>query len=262
MCFKEGIIMSLKGKSGVYCIKNLENGKRYIGSSKDLGERKNTHFNNLRREVHVNKHLNASFKKYGEDAFEFFPLLFCDSEEKRIEWEKIFINKFNTFDDKYGYNVSEPGKCPDNRDERHGMWRHDVKNSEILEEFLLGLSGQEIADNLHVSRRTVNRRLNKILGKELYHKISYMRRSEKLRSIKRAQGKGSHRYDMNVPDGKLLKDLYDAGFTQTEIANAFNTTQSTVSQRIHDRKVELFYQNKIRPYFDPNFTKEETRYIL
>lgn len=47
-------------KSGVYCIINLIDGKRYVGSAIDLKERLNQHYRELSTHKHFNDHLQRS----------------------------------------------------------------------------------------------------------------------------------------------------------------------------------------------------------
>ena len=47
--------------SVIYNIKNLSNGKIYIGSTKHFTVRKNAHFRNLLKNKHPNKHLQSAF---------------------------------------------------------------------------------------------------------------------------------------------------------------------------------------------------------
>lgn len=58
-------------QSGIYRITNLRNGKTYVGSSTNIRRRWNHHRGALRRGVHANTYLQASWRKYGEAAFEF-----------------------------------------------------------------------------------------------------------------------------------------------------------------------------------------------
>ena len=58
-------------KQGIYLIQNLENGKKYYGSSLNLDKRLYEHKRNLRLGQHDNKHLQSSWNKYTEDNFKF-----------------------------------------------------------------------------------------------------------------------------------------------------------------------------------------------
>lgn len=57
--------------NAVYEIKNMKNGKCYIGSSSDFQKRKNAHINLLRKGIHHNQPLQEDFNLMGEKAFEF-----------------------------------------------------------------------------------------------------------------------------------------------------------------------------------------------
>lgn len=55
----------------IYLITNLESGKVYVGRTNNPANRKRMHFSELKRGVHGNPHLQASFNKHGMKAFEF-----------------------------------------------------------------------------------------------------------------------------------------------------------------------------------------------
>jgi group I intron endonuclease len=65
--------------SGVYCIRNLINGKIYIGSSVDIKKRWSFHKKTLDKNTHHNGRLQNAWNKYGADAFEFSILEVCFS---------------------------------------------------------------------------------------------------------------------------------------------------------------------------------------
>ena len=65
---------------GVYCIKNIDNGKSYIGSSVRLNRRLVEHKSRLRHGHHGNQHLQRAWDKYGEDAFATEILLELDTD--------------------------------------------------------------------------------------------------------------------------------------------------------------------------------------
>lgn len=63
-------------QSGIYEIVNTVNGKRYIGSSKNIKFRWCIHKTELRQSAHHCAHLQAAWNRYGEEAFQFRVLLF------------------------------------------------------------------------------------------------------------------------------------------------------------------------------------------
>lgn len=82
-------------KSGVYQIRNIQNEKVYIGSCKEFKTRAKQHLSSLRNGKHQNKHLQASYNKWGEKAF-IFEILFvmeADSYARRQK-EQELIDQF------------------------------------------------------------------------------------------------------------------------------------------------------------------------
>jgi len=65
---------------GIYKIINTHNSKCYIGSSKDIKNRLKRHFRNLKNNKHKNKHLQASYNKYGKDKFTYEILTLCEKD--------------------------------------------------------------------------------------------------------------------------------------------------------------------------------------
>lgn len=97
-------IERLKGKSGVYQIRNRVNRKVYVGSTAlCLQGRWRTHRNRLRAGNHDNRHLQQSWNKYGEDAFEFCLLRVCPPQEC-LKIEQIWIDRRQAYNKKFGYN--------------------------------------------------------------------------------------------------------------------------------------------------------------
>lgn len=94
-------------KTGVYCIKNTINRKVYVGSTSCMTFRKRwrVHIMGLRRGRHHSPHLQAAWRKYGEDAFEFQILLECDPDDC-LQLEQECIDSFMSADPRYGYNIN------------------------------------------------------------------------------------------------------------------------------------------------------------
>ena len=63
--------ITLPSSSGIYAIRNLINGKMYIGSASNLSNRQRTHYKELCANKHCNRKLQNAWNKYGKDAFSF-----------------------------------------------------------------------------------------------------------------------------------------------------------------------------------------------
>lgn len=106
----------LKGKCGIYIFTNLENGKRYIGSSVDIYNRIHEHIHNLNNNKAHNKHFQNAWNKYGEDCFIYSVLEYC-STDQQFEREQYYIDfikpEYNLTLNviaNYGHNVSDETK--------------------------------------------------------------------------------------------------------------------------------------------------------
>lgn len=75
-----GILYGMR-VSGVYQIVNLVNGNCYVGSSVQIESRIFKHLSFLRRGDHANAHLQAAFRKYGEQSFDYILLESCERLE-------------------------------------------------------------------------------------------------------------------------------------------------------------------------------------
>lgn len=94
----------MEKSSGVYKITCVPTGKPYIGSSINIPKRINTHLSQLRNHKHPNQHLQYAFIKYGENAFTFEILLYCEPEFLLLR-EEEYISKFDSFQN--GFNLVE-----------------------------------------------------------------------------------------------------------------------------------------------------------
>lgn len=98
--------------SGVYLIQCMENGRNYIGSSKDIYRRWSTHKKDLEKGVHHNIYLQEDWSRFGCDKFSFDILLECSLSDAR-KYEVEYIEKFKS--EKFGYNVKGLKKATNKR---------------------------------------------------------------------------------------------------------------------------------------------------
>jgi len=97
-------------KGGIYLLRNLSDGKVYIGKSINLDKRLREHKLSLARGDHHNNYLQNTWNKYGEDNFEIEILFNSDNSEELNEKEIYFIKLYNSNDLNYGYNLTSGGE--------------------------------------------------------------------------------------------------------------------------------------------------------
>jgi group I intron endonuclease len=95
---------------GIYRILNRKNGKGYLGSSKQIRIRFNTHKRDLRLKIHDNDYLQHAWNKYGPQNFVFEIVELC-SEDKLIEREQYWMDYYKSYDRSKGYNIMPKANC-------------------------------------------------------------------------------------------------------------------------------------------------------
>ena len=95
--------MTQNHSAGVYEIRNTLNNKVYIGSSININKRLNAHKNHLKRGAHGSVHLQASWNKYGANAFQFKRLIVC-AEKDILFYEQRIMDGYKANQPKFGYN--------------------------------------------------------------------------------------------------------------------------------------------------------------
>ena len=78
-------------ETGIYEIRNLVNGKRYVGSAVEFGNRWRVHAQSLRRGDHHSVALQRAWRLYGPSAFQFNKLLAC-SKDNLLMYEQICMD--------------------------------------------------------------------------------------------------------------------------------------------------------------------------
>lgn len=83
--------MAVEHATGIYEIRNLVNGKRYIGSAVNFGNRWRQHAQSLTRGDHHSRVLQRAWHRYGPSAFQFNKLLACE-KENLIMYEQAYFD--------------------------------------------------------------------------------------------------------------------------------------------------------------------------
>ncbi|MCF8374047.1 MAG: GIY-YIG nuclease family protein [Bacteroidales bacterium] len=99
-----------KKLSGIYCIENLIDSKKYIGSTTCFQKRYSKHLFELKNGLHSSLHLQQSYLKYGANNFQFYIIELIDKgtpdfEEILLNTENQYIEKFESNNKQYGYNL-------------------------------------------------------------------------------------------------------------------------------------------------------------
>ncbi|MEK3785916.1 MULTISPECIES: GIY-YIG nuclease family protein [Paenibacillus] len=100
----------IKIEAGVYCIRNTQNGKCFVGSTPNLKSLSGKQFS-LNAGSDLNRKLQQEWKEYGEDTFEIevLELLkkedspYFDAKDALKKLEQVWLERLQPFGDK-GYN--------------------------------------------------------------------------------------------------------------------------------------------------------------
>lgn len=130
------ILITINDKrSGIYCIEDLKNHRKYIGQSVNIFERHRKHICELNNGVHHNDYLQKAWNKYGSENFDFRVLEYCDID-MLDERECYYIDLYNTLDRQVGYNIASGGQlnkkqCSDDVRERVRLGVTNSYNDEL-----------------------------------------------------------------------------------------------------------------------------------
>lgn len=92
--------------TGIYSITNKVNNKRYIGQSLNIKNRWRSHINELKKNSHINSHLQNAWNKYGEEKFDFEIIQICKQSDLDSN-EQYWITYYDSL--KNGYNLCSGG---------------------------------------------------------------------------------------------------------------------------------------------------------
>jgi group I intron endonuclease len=94
----------LESKSCVYAIRNKNDGKVYVGSAKNITQRRYTHLQQLANGKHHSVKLQRAWDKYGKEIFELVVLEQVSNVELLVPTEQRWIDALNAYGPD-GYNM-------------------------------------------------------------------------------------------------------------------------------------------------------------
>lgn len=114
----------------IYKIINAINNKFYVGSAVNFEKRKARHLWRLRRGDHANKHLQAAWGKYGEQAFVFAIVQEVSEFEDILAAENVWLHEHVGKD--YCYNIATDATAPTRgwAAEKNPMWGRTFTHTE------------------------------------------------------------------------------------------------------------------------------------
>lgn len=104
-------------RSGVYVIRHVASGRRYVGSAVNIGKRWKEHLRGLSTGKHHSRFLQRAWDKHGQAAFAFEVALYCDRgnllmyEQALIDFYKPEFNSAPTAGSQLGFKMSDAAKA-------------------------------------------------------------------------------------------------------------------------------------------------------
>jgi len=216
-------------KSGIYCIENLINGKKYIGQGKNVERRiKASHQNSTIL-------LNA-YKAYKKENFINYIILYCEPDELTY-YEKECIKIFHSHFLENGYNISYGGPSPmegrkhsesakKKLSETHKGEKHWAYGSGILPEHLKNRKYKQGKDNPLFGRKFKNS------SSKYYGVTSNIYGWDAFISIK-----GKCVYIGHSKDEIDAAKMYDKYVTENNLLNPLNFSNTEKLEEIADKLI-------------------------
>lgn len=216
-------------ETGIYEIRNLVNGKRYVGSAVRFSARWAKHLSMLRRNIHHSQHLQRSWNLDGEASFEFRRLVIC-GKEMLLTYEQAAMDALRP-----EYNVlPNAGSCLGVKrttefckalgDRKRGQ-KHSEETKRVIAEKIKALGGRPHTDE---SRRNMSAaqkgRKTEHLSKLAAMKVGVSRSEQVRTKIGQAVARLS---DAQVRE---IRARHAAGELQRQIALGFGVGQPAVSE--------------------------------
>lgn len=197
---------------GIYKIKNLLNGKVYIGQSIDIKRR----FKDHKKEIKNNNvyPLYHSIRKYGIENFEFNVIEHVSNNDELNIKEQFWVDYYKSFNRSYGYNIRID--CTNN----YGVL-HSEKTKQDISKKLRGIKrSDKTKEKMSLAKK------GKIFTKESRAKMSNAQKA--IMTPERAKWVRSFR-----------KNHFISALTKSKIGRANSQKTRTNAEKDHLRKINL-----------------------
>ena len=205
---------NIYSRIGIYGIKNLINGKIYIGKTgMNFGDRWDSHRSLLNSGKHDNPHLQRAWDQYGQNNFEFIVIEDCNVDDLS-DREKYYIKLYK--DMGLAYNIHDGGDEGYN----HGKHLSDETKRKIGEKNRINGLGRKASDE------------TKLKMSESHTGMKYTPMSEEgKKNIQQAQQKYCEQNPkkLNIDDVIEIRRLHKDGLKYSEIAREYSVTCQCIS---------------------------------
>ena len=227
-------------KTGIYRITNKINGKSYIGKTgMNFGDRWDSHRSLLNSGKHDNPHLQRSWNKYGQNAFEFAVVEEIADPNELNEREMFYIAQYR----KRGlsYNIHDGGDGGLNL----GKHLSEETKRKIGEKNRVNMTGRTLGEETKQKMsKSQSRRYKEWSeqdrvdwGKKTSIYASGYRWSDEARErFSQIQKERPNGAKFTADDIRAIKNKRAAGAKLSALACEYNTSQSYISSIIHRRR--------------------------
>ena len=221
----------------VYCVYvhiNRENGKVYVGQTKDIKER----FARCGSNYKNNKYFYNAIKKYGWDGFDHKILAYNLNKDEANEMEKYYIKKFDSTNPEKGYNIALGGGVGSLAESTKNKMKENWEKKSVIEKLVIAkrLSDSNSYWNTYFFK-TINSCVNsgEYTRRELIQLISqYEENMEKEKEIQSVKSSRKNRENYRKTEVFIPDDFKDQNKELFKRAKCIPVPESIASEWYSD----------------------------
>lgn len=213
----------------IYRIRNIRDGKIYVGQTKNLAQRKAGHLYSARKGV--NRHLYRAIRDEGESFFLFEVVEEVEYEIVANEREKYWISYYDSLNSEHGYNLTSGGQ---------GLFVHREENKTKMSPWL----GKQLPDEMR--KKIAKSQIGKKLSVEHKRKITESQTGEKsywsgrLHSEETKKRMSHSKRRLSDNQMREILQKFRDGKSRRELAVEYDVSYLTIKSVISGRLKLLF----------------------